>query len=207
MEPSSRDLRDLASAARQQDLDYVRNLAQRERAALTNRAYAMTLSGGTFTAPTIATPSIYTTIVLVAKVSGLFVVQASGTATVGAVETAGATIALTGTLASTAGATITPSNGIATGSGVYNSNSTTAIALAASTGSLAANNLAEETNLNGLASSSEVFGFGFAGIFGTGSGATAVPVGSSIAYSLVVQVATTTIVLSNFNFSAFELPA
>ena len=190
MEPSSRDLRDLASAARQQDLDYVRNLAQRERAALTNRAYAMTLSGGTFTAPTIATPSIYTTIVLVAKVSGLFVVQASGTATVGAVETAGATIALTGTLASTAGATITPSNGIATGSGVYNSNSTTAITLAASTGSLAANNLAEETNLNGLA-----------------SGATAVPVGSSIAYSLVVQVATTTIVLSNFNFSAFELPA
>jgi hypothetical protein len=205
----TQELTDLASAARQPDVDYIRNLVQRERAAFTNRqSVAGVATVATLTAPT---AGIVATALVTAKVSGLFLVMASGTVTVGAVEAAGVTTILESVTPATAGVGITVTGGtVQSGSSIYLSTGTTAITLAAATGSLGsvATNV-EETGLNGLASSALVVPFSFAGIYGVSTAAPigALALGSIAAFSLALTVATTTATLSNFSFSTMELPA
>jgi hypothetical protein len=203
----STELTDLASAARVQDLEPARLGVQRILAALRNRAYCDGLTSGTLTAPTIATPSVYAIALLTAKTSGIFQVAASGTATAGAVEAGGVSVALVAFTPATAGATISIAHGTpAPGqNGVIYFVSGSAITVAASTGSLTANTLAQNNGLNNLASSATSMPFALCGDFGQGTGLP-VTVGSQVAFALCGQVGTTTLELANFNLSVNELP-
>lgn len=174
--------------------------------ALTNRAYdAGIATVATLTAPT---SGIFATAVVKAKASGLFVVMASGTAVSGLVETAGSAIGLVSQTPATAGVGITVTGGGSPSNGVSLSSGTTAITLAAATGSMAsAVNQVTQYGLNGLASSSLQTPFGISGIFGaTAAPVVAVPVGSTIAFSLAGTIATTTLTLIDLALSVYELP-
>lgn len=174
--------------------------AQRINSALSNRAAASgVVSSATLTAPT---AGIVVAAVLVSKASGLFVVGCSGTATAGAVEVGGVTIAMNVVTTVVPGAAIVVANGTPIGTGVQNSSATTALTLSA-TGGVATALMAAQNGLNNLAASALVMPWGIAGVH---PGTSRVALGSQVAFALVGTVATTTLQLSNFNFSIFELP-
>src|SRR5277367_4910889 len=87
--------------------------AQAGVAALQNRVFAQGLTGAaSLTAPTVGNLA---TAVVVSKASGFFVVMASGTMQIGAVEVGGATLELCSNTPSVAGNTITVAGGTAFG--------------------------------------------------------------------------------------------
>ena len=186
-------------------LDYAQTQAQRIQSALGNRAFAAGLATvATLTAPTAA---ILMTGVVQSKASGYFVVLASGTLQIGAVEAAGGTLSLQSNTPTVAGAAIVVAGGTANG-GIQTSSATTAITLSATGGMVGAATLASEEALNGLASSALVSPYSFSGIFGvsTAEPLPRVPLGSFIAFSIAATVATTTITAVNSNFAIYELP-
>jgi hypothetical protein len=189
------------------ELDWVRAQMLATRAALRNRAFTdQNPSSATLTAPTIDVSHVFAVALLTAKVSGQFQVGASGTATIGAVEAGGVSVALLAVTCRTTGATITISGGTASnGQNTQISSGTSPITLAASTGSLAVETSAEEQGLNNLASSALNLPWSFSGIYGAGGGI-AVTVGQQVAFAIVGAVSTTTLLLANFSLSAFELP-
>jgi hypothetical protein len=141
-----------------------------------------------------------------------FLVMATGVATIGAVEAAGATISLLRHQPNTVGALVNETGGVLVGGGadgapvqMFGSAATTAITVAASTGSLQTDTLCSSTGLNGLAASALSMPFALAGIFG-GHNSDTYPNGTGFGFSIAGTVATTTLQLTNFAFTFLQIP-
>ena len=202
----------IEQAVRREIISLIRSQTSRLAAAafyatgsLQNRAF----NGGIAASAALVAPTagIATCAVMQSKSSGFFLVNASGTVTVLAPEAAGVNVILETTTPTVPGATITVTGGGAAVNGIYLSTGATAITLSA-TGGLGGQVIhVNENALNGLASSSLVSPWAFSAIIGaSASPELRLALGSVMAISIALTVATTTIEITNFAFSVMELP-